>query len=87
MIWYASTAARKDTLFETSFPIFDATCLFLTYQSRDYYDYYDKKNNIIVVLVSHVDNLLYAAQGHEAMNHILEQLKISRMHAKDLTYL
>ena len=52
--------------------------------------YYDEKNNLIGVLVSHVDDLLYAGNSkfhRECMKQVLATFKISRLHTKDFTYL
>ena len=52
--------------------------------------YYDDKNNLIGMVVSHVDDLLYAGSTRfhqECIRQLLGKFKISRMHAKDFTYL
>ena len=77
--WYMTL---RDKLVETG--------CYLSKLDQSVFRFYDDRNCLAGILVSHVDDLLYAGNTkfhREIMKQVLSCFKISRMHTRDFTYL
>ena len=69
--------------------LIEAGCV-ISVLDQSVFRYYDERNNLCGIIVTHVDDLLYAGNTkfqREIMRQVLSCFKISRMNGKDFTYL
>ena len=78
-MWYLTL---KDKLIESGFII--------SKLDQSVFRFYDSRNGLAGIIVTHVDDLLYAGNTkfhREIMRNVLSTFKISKMSSKDFTYL